>query len=188
MATGHAQLDAIAAALGESTAHVCRFLERGEQAFHQRPAAAAWSAAECVQHLSLTTRAYLPMIDAALATTDTRGVGADHRYRPDLLGRFLAWLLAPPFRTKTKTASPFVPVAVGTGAEVIAEFHGLQEDLVQRVQRCRGRDLERIRLASPFNARVKYNMYSAFLILVAHERRHLVQADRALAFAAAPVD
>ena len=33
---------------------------------------------------------------------------------------------------------------------------------------------------SPFDKRVKYNMYSAFRILIAHERRHLWQAEQAV--------
>jgi hypothetical protein len=34
---------------------------------------------------------------------------------------------------------------------------------------------------SPFNAHVKYNVYAAFCVLLAHEQRHLWQAERALA-------
>ena len=39
---------------------------------------------------------------------------------------------------------------------------------------------DKVKLVSPFNARLKYNALAAFRILAAHQRRHLWQAERAL--------
>ncbi len=44
-----------------------------------------------------------------------------------------------------------------------------------------GLQLDAIRVASLFNARVRYNLLSYFLVTLAHERRHLWQAEQALA-------
>lgn len=41
-----------------------------------------------------------------------------------------------------------------------------------------------LRIASPFDARLRYNLYSALSILPRHQRRHLWQAERALEAAA----
>jgi hypothetical protein len=174
------QLADIIRQLGECTARVHRYLEVDEQRFRRPPRGNAWSAAQCVRHLSLTTDAYLKIMDDALGQADQRSVGREHRYRPDLIGRFLAWLLEPPFRSKTKTAKPFEPIAIGSQAAVVGEFEERQQALVARVQRCDGRDLERLKVVSPFNASAKYNLYSALIILTAHQRRHLWQADQAL--------
>ena len=122
----------------------------------------------------------LAIIDNALAAPDKRPVNTAHQYKADVLGRFLAWLLDPPFRTKTKTTKPFEPIAVTTKTAVITEFEQLQGALLERVRRCDGRDLERMKVVSPFNASARYNLYSALIILCAHQRRHLWQADRAL--------
>ncbi len=187
MATRHPQLDAILQQIGDATGHARRFLGTPADAFERRPAPESWSAAECVRHLSLTTTAYLPMIDAALALADVRDVGPTHRYRRDLFGALLTWLLEPPFRSKTKTAAQFVPLTAGDPASVVGEFELLQREFALRVERCAGRDLARKRLVSPFNASVKYNLYSALTIMMAHERRHLWQADRALAAASGDV-
>ena len=43
----------------------------------------------------------------------------------------------------------------------------------------KGRDLNRLKIVSPFGARLSYNVYSAFRVLAAHERRHVWQAERA---------
>ncbi len=181
--TSHPQLETILQQIGDATLHAQRFLGRPAEAFQRRPSPESWSAAECLRHLSLTTSAYLPMIDAALAVPDTRNVAPSHRYRRDLFGALLTWLLEPPFRSKSKTTAQFVPLSAGDPASVVGEFEALQREFALRVERCTGRDLERKRLASPFNARVKYNLYSALTIMMAHERRHLWQADRAMAAA-----
>jgi hypothetical protein len=38
-----------------------------------------------------------------------------------------------------------------------------------------------VRITSPFNERVRYNVYSALTILAVHQHRHLWQAEQAAA-------
>jgi len=38
--------------------------------------------------------------------------------------------------------------------------------------------LSQVRVTSPFNARVRYNLYACFTILPRHQHRHLWQAER----------
>jgi hypothetical protein len=35
-------------------------------------------------------------------------------------------------------------------------------------------------MISPFDSRVRYNLFSAFRIIAAHQRRHLWQAEQAI--------
>src|SRR5207253_8604328 len=62
----------LAALVGQLEAVTARASELGatldDTAFQARPPSAGWSAAECIAHLSLTTVALLPRLDAALAT------------------------------------------------------------------------------------------------------------------------
>jgi hypothetical protein len=98
----------------------------------------------------------------------------------DLLGRILRWFLEPPIRQRVKTTAPFVPKAVRTKADAFSEFAGLQEKLVELLRDARDTDLGQ-KIVSPFDKRVRYNLYSAFRIMAAHERRHLWQAEQAVA-------
>ena len=66
-------------------------------------------------------------------------------------------------------------------AEAFGEFSSLQSKLIDLLHEADGLDLKKIRLISPFDKRVKYNLYSAFRIVVAHQRRHLWQAEKAIA-------
>jgi len=103
----------------------------------------------------------------------------------DWLGATLRWFLEPPVRSRVKAAARFVPRAVRAKAETLAEFTSLQQKLLDVLHDARDLDLAGIRVVSPFDRRVKYNLYSAFRIIAAHERRHLWQAEQAVAALAA---
>lgn len=81
---------------------------------------------------------------------------------------------------RARTPPPFEPEGVGSMADTVAAFEGLQRMLVGllRDAAARGVPLDRLKVASPFNGRVKYSVWSAFRVLAAHQRRHLWQAER----------
>ncbi len=79
---------------------------------------------------------------------------------------------------KTKTAGEFAPAAVEPMYETLERFDYLQQELQVRIDRSAGLAVDRIRLASPFDARIKYNLYAAFCLIASHQRRHLWQAEQ----------
>lgn len=149
--------------------------------FTVRPNSASWSAAECISHLSISTEMFLPVLKLALDDARKRNLTSEKKPSMDVLGRVLRWFLEPPIRQRVKTAAPFVPRSVRAKAEAFGEFAALQAKLQEVLNSARGFNLSKIRIVSPFDKRVKYNLYSAFRILVAHQRRHLWQAEQAVA-------
>lgn len=148
--------------------------------FTVRPHPSSWSAAECIAHLSISTEMFLPVLKLAIDDARKRGIKARGQASMDWLGALLRWFLEPPVRSRVKTAAPFVPRSVRPKAEAIAEFSSLQSKLLEMIDAAREIDLRRIKVVSPFDKRVKYNVYSAFRILAAHQRRHLWQAEQAV--------
>ena len=63
-------------------------------------------------------------------------------------------------------------------AEVLAEFERLQEAQMEAVRGADGHPIDRVWVTSPFDSRLRYNLYSTFVILPTHQRRHVVQAER----------
>ena len=49
--------------------------------FTWRPASEAWSVAECIEHLNVTARTYLPKLDHAIAHAIRRGRYGDGPFR-----------------------------------------------------------------------------------------------------------
>lgn len=145
----------------------------------QPPAPEAWSAADALMHLSVTSQALVPRMSRTLGKLADAGKRTEGRSRADWFGRLYAWALEPPPRLKVRAPRPFVP-PVGMAAEdAVRIFLGEQERLLALLDLSVGLDLAARKVPSPVSRYVRYNVYSAFRIATAHERRHLWQARRA---------
>ncbi len=148
-----------------------------------RPGSSSWSVAENLQHLILTAEAMLPLIDDAVAKLERAGGKAS---RPSGLG-FMGWMLVkalePPPRMKSRTSKPFEPLATGDPLTLADRLRATNVKLGALIDRASGLPTSAVKIASPFDARVKYNVYAALRITLVHARRHLWQAREARASA-----
>ena len=149
--------------------------------FTVRPNPQSWSAAECLSHLSISTELFLPVLRKAIDDARSKGLRGDATPKMDLIGRVLRWFLEPPIRSRVKTSAPFVPRSVRAKSEALAEFATFQHRLKLLLSEAKEIDISKMKVVSPFDKRVKYNVYSAFRIITAHQRRHLWQAEQAVA-------
>jgi hypothetical protein len=176
----HAQLEEIVAEF-ESASVRLRDLHHklDPAAWNGRPAPESWSPAECVAHLNLTAVAMLPLLHQSLdeARRLQRAPGA--RYRRDIMGWLLWRATSAPGRFKSKTIPAFVPSSDRPIAEIMAEFDRLQADQIALTRQADGLPIDRVKIVSPFNASIRYNVFSALSILSRHQHRHLWQAERA---------
>ncbi|MQA89690.1 MAG: hypothetical protein GEU90_05580 [Gemmatimonas sp.] len=154
--------------------------ESSEAGWQERPEASEWSAAECVAHLNLTSEAYLPLLEEGLNRARADGGPSPSRFRRDPFGWMLGKATGPGGRIKMKTAAAFVPGATVPREEVIREFSRLQGQVIDVIERADGLALQRVKVTSPFDPRAKYSLYSALMLIPAHQQRHLRQAERAL--------
>lgn len=146
----------------------------------QRPQAGKWSIAECLVHLNLSSEAELVVLDGLFARTTKEKSSNEAKYKMDLLGRFLKWMLEPPMMwwSKIKTTKEFQPTNIESVEQALPNFLDLQEQLKTRVEKANGLPLDKIKVASPFNSKIRYNLLSCFTLILAHERRHLWQAEQ----------
>lgn len=165
MPDGAAQLQALASELSEARDRIHRL---PEDRWQQRPAPGRWSPGEHAVHLTLTTRAFLPLLEEALRNAPA-GTGP---YKKDFIGWMLGWVIEPPARMKVKTTAPFEPPQVDRET-ALRDFDASQEELSAFLRKAAGRALDRVKIVSPFDGRVRYSAWSALRILAAHQRRHL---------------
>lgn len=137
-----------------------------------------WSIAECVAHLNLTSAAFVPLLRGGLDEARRSGHRAPTRYRRDPIGWLLWWSQGPPVKFRVKTTAPFVPRGDRPAAELVEEFARLQREQVALAREADGLAVHRVRIASPFDTRVRYSVYSALTILPRHQHRHLWQAEQ----------
>lgn len=149
-----------------------------------RPGEKRWSVAECIEHLNITSRAYLPLLKDALRDGRARGLtNPSSSNRLDVFGWLLVKSLKPPVKEKRrlKTPAPFVPPSIEPKAKVVGEYEELQRGLIALLVDAEGLAISKIRVSSAFNTKIRYNVYSAFRIIATHQRRHLWQAEQARA-------
>jgi hypothetical protein len=82
---------------------------------------------------------------------------------------------------RVQTIPAFVPGGDLAMPDAVSDFERLQDEQIALVRAAEGLPLGSIQIASPFDARVRYNAFSALSILPAHQHRHLEQAERAVA-------
>ena len=139
------------------------------------PAPGRWSIGQCMEHLNITTERYLPVLSKAIA--DGRAAGRTSTV-PLTMGFFERWFLKSmelPPRMKTKTRKAFVATTELPLEATVARWNGLQAKLGDCIRSAEGLDFRRIKVRSQFGP-LSFSLGGTFLILLAHERRHLWQA------------
>ena len=174
------QADALAAEFGAVSEDARRLAaEFTPRELSQPPAPGAWSAADNLMHLAMASQALVPRMTRTLGKLADAGKRTDGRSRADWLGRLYARWLEPPVRLKVSAPKPFVPPVGMASEDALRTFLAEQDRVLALVEQSVGLDLAARKVPSPASRYVKYNVYSAFRIVTAHERRHLWQARRA---------
>jgi hypothetical protein len=178
------QLTALIADFEAARARLDRLAVRIPDArWAERADPARWSVAECVAHLNLTSRAYVPLLERGLEEARASGAPAPARYRRDPAGWLISTMSGPMPRLggrklgRVKTAASFVPTGDLSREALLADFARLQDRQVALTRAADGLPIDRVRVTSPFDTRVKYNLWSAFSVLPRHQHRHLEQAE-----------
>lgn len=137
----------------------------------------SWSVAECLEHLAQTTRSFVPAISDAIA--EAPKLTRNRALRTGILAASLIRTLTPPYRIRFNVLPQLVPLH--TDIETTwTRFVESQSELLNTVGSAAGLAIDKVRIESPVYARVSYNIYGAFRILVAHQRRHIWQVERIL--------
>ena len=121
----------------------------------------------------------MPLIRQGIDEARRSGRAAGDRYRRGLVGWLLWKSISTPGRFKAKTIAAFVPTSDRPSAEVMAEFDRLQAEQIALIRPADALPIDSVKKASPFNAKVRYNIFSGLSILARHQHRHLWQAEQA---------
>lgn len=143
-----------------------------------RPNPARWSAVECIQHLTLSDRAFVTRLEEAIAKAPQRQ--GDGPFGLSWKMRIFKWFLEPPVRFRFPTSKPFVPRPEIEPKDALEEFLEAHNRLLGLLSESRGKALDKVEVVSPFAEKVHYSAWSTFVLAVAHERRHLWQAHQAV--------
>ena len=143
-----------------------------------QPRSDAWSIAQCLDHLARANTVYAAAISQALAQYPTSDQPWPGPIQPGWVARVFIRSLEPPPKRKIRAPKKIVPASRIGGREVLAAFLRSHEDVRAVIAECARRDLNRIRFRNPFFGFLRFSAGAGLLILSAHDRRHLWQAER----------
>lgn len=137
----------------------------------------SWSIGQCLDHLATMNSLYTEAMQRALSTT----IEPMTSYRPIRPGWFARWFIRsfePPPRVKMRAPAKGVPKSTVSKDGVLRAFLDSQEVVRSMARACATFDPNAVRFVNPFIRQVRVSMGAGLLILAAHTRRHLWQAER----------
>jgi hypothetical protein len=135
-----------------------------------------WSIGQCLDHLTKGADVYSAPIADAIAAAPPAGA---RTARPNPLGRAFIWILEPPPRFKTTAPKTSQPASAFDVATSRAEFERTLTALESLAARAVRVDSRRAKFANPFaGGRRVFNVCTGIMVLLAHARRHLLQAEK----------
>jgi hypothetical protein len=114
----------------------------------------------------------------ALAQARRRGSGRRGPIQPGWFSRWFIRTMEPPPRRKLPAPRKIIPALGKAGDEVKRAFFLSQSETLDLLNEAAATDLNRMRFVNPFFPLLRFTVGTGFLVIVAHERRHLWQAER----------
>ncbi|MEO8503341.1 MAG: DinB family protein [Acidobacteriota bacterium] len=154
---------------------LCAELDPRQLSWSPRPG--AWSIAEILRHLEITTEVFLPGLDEAATIARSKGRLGPGPYRLNAWGRLLVWYVEPPPPIRLPAPRALRPTLASGPAEALPRFLESQQCLAARLPTLEGIDLERAVYVSPIARYIRMSMLAFLRVHTAHERRHLWQGE-----------
>ena len=147
-----------------------------EQQLNWQPAPGSWSIGQCLEHLCVTNEAYLPRLSDAIADQPDAPV---EQITPGWLSRwFLRTFVEPSPNSRRIPAPGKIRPASHVDSAVLEHFLTGNRSCREFILRARGKNINQIRFRNPLIRGLRFTIGTGLEIVVSHERRHLLQAER----------
>ena len=154
------------------------------QQLNWKPTDREWSVGQCLDHLCVASDVYMPPIASSLTG---QPAGAVTEITPGWFGRwFIRSYIDPSPATKRANAPKAIVPASQVDSSVLERFLSGNQMMRELVRRAANHDVNRIRFVNPFISVIRFSVGTGLEIIVRHQRRHLLQAERVKARAGFP--
>jgi len=144
-----------------------------------KPSPGEWSVGQCLDHLCVANEVYLRAISPAF---EGQPPAVAREITPGWFGRwFIRNYIEPSAVTKRGRAPRKIVPGSAVDGSILARFLDTNLQLRESVRHGAQYDVNRIRFKNPFVAGIRFTVGTGFEILVRHQRRHLLQAERVAA-------
>jgi hypothetical protein len=143
-----------------------------------------WSATQCLGHLNSYGRYYLPVIEKAIQEARKKNWNSAIHFKSGWLGNYFTQLMLPKedgsLSKKMSSPKDHYPVSNANSHQVIAVFIEQQEKLLLLLEEARSINLNKASCSISIAKFIKLKLGDTFLFFIAHQYRHILQAERAL--------
>ncbi|MFZ5552221.1 MAG: DinB family protein [Bacteroidota bacterium] len=143
-----------------------------------KPAADKWSIAQCLQHIMHLNTAYFPRIEENLKKAEEKNRLANKAFRANLLTRLTIKALQPGNKSRFKAYEVFKPVQSDIPVTLFEEFEKHHEKLIELIRSSEKYNWNKVKIASPANRFVRFQLGGLFLLMIVHAQRHILQAEK----------
>ena len=138
----------------------------------------SWSVLECIEHLNLYGRFYIPEIKKRISKASE---SEQEIFKPGRLGNYFAKAMLPGSKMKSvKTFSSMNPNGSKLDKSALDEFLQQQYDLLKLLARARNIDLEKTKTGVSITKLIKLKLGDTLRVVVFHNYRHMKQVEKTL--------
>jgi DinB superfamily len=139
----------------------------------------SWSMVQCLLHLAQMNRVYSTPIHEAVANADTAEPAPERIIAPGWFGSWFIRSMEPPVRTRMKSPRSIVPDGHARDPqEVLSDFLASHQPVRALAEAASRVEVNKVRFKNPFLSVLRFTVGTGLLIINAHDRRHLWQANQ----------
>jgi hypothetical protein len=136
-----------------------------------------WSVLECLDHLAVFNGIYLDVMEQAIS--DARpGTDADVFRTGGFLSTKFTRMAEPPPKIKFPAPGKIRPRPTLNSENILPDFLQKMDRVAGLVRSTAGKDLNTVRFRNPIGPLLRFTVANGFLIIAAHARRHIWQAEQ----------
>jgi len=144
-----------------------------------KPNPEKWSIAECLEHLNIYGRYYLPIITTNIEKANNQ---AEATYSSGLLGNYFVNAMLPKAGNvvnKMKTPTAYNPTkSKMENKDYLNDFLEQQETLLNLLEQSKKVNLQNTKIPISLSKWVKIKLGDTFRFIIAHNQRHILQAQK----------
>jgi hypothetical protein len=145
-----------------------------------KPDESRWSIGQCIDHLITTNRKYFPVLEGIIIRNRKSSLRERMPFLPGIFGKMILHSVQPENPRKRKTFNVFLPSMSDINKRIVGDFIVHQKELITLISETDSVDHAKIVVTSPVSRLVTYTLKYCCLIIIAHEKRHLLQAKRVM--------
>lgn len=136
-----------------------------------------WSIAQILEHLVITNENYLKEIESKFESLNDL---SDNNYllKKTIAGKLLYFSVKPETTFGMKTPAVMQPESSYISGNILDNYLSLNKIIKEYILKSKTKDLNSVKIVSFVNKLIKMNYWEAFIITIAHDKRHMLQIER----------